>query len=300
MIAGARSAVSPNTAIASQMLTFWDQSWGKNLVASVLAFVWIGAGGYSLLPIGLLIALQLMLPAIPGWSLWRRLRFAGRRSVILVALAAGSFFFAHIQLGVLHPDGAIVYGRPQFLVPTSAGWLAAEHKDRLSTRHQACARGDAESCALLGRAYLEGKGVDPDPRAAVGYFESACDAGHSLACVSLGRMYSRGIGVDANRTTAKQLYAEACHAGEQVGCHNQGALQLSEGHFTSGMDALMRACSQDFGRSCYLVGEQFRLGTGGQRKSSPRARVWLEKACRLDVKEACDLVATVAINQRRG
>jgi TPR repeat protein len=55
------------------------------------------------------------------------------------------------------------------------------------------------------------------------------------------------------------------------------------------MDALMRACSLDFGRSCFLVGEQYRLGTGGQTKDVRRARVWLRKACRLDVREACEL-----------
>jgi hypothetical protein len=298
MLVGAREHVSRETEVARLMLSFWDQSWSKNLAASFLAFLWFGVGGMPVLPLGLILALQLMLPDVPGWSVWRRLQFAGRRTVTLVLLAFAALLFAHAQVGVLHSDGAIAYVRPRFLVPTAFGWIGGEAKDSVASHRQACSSGVAESCAILGRAYLDGSGVDPDPRTAVTYFEIACEAGHSLACVSLGRMYSRGIGIDADRTAAKQLYIEACQQGELVGCHNQGALQLSEGHHQSGMDALMRACSSGFGRSCFLVGEQYRLGTGGQKKSKRRAQMWLSKACRLDVKEACELISGPMFSQR--
>jgi hypothetical protein len=290
MMVGARGHVTREDLIARRMILFWDQSWTKNLAAAFLSFLWLGVAGQAVVPLGLMLALQLMAPEVPGWSLWRRLTFAGRRTVTLVALALAGFLFAHAQIGIFHPDGSSFYVRPRFLVPTALGWIDLAEKHPVVAHLEACNNGVAESCALLGRAHLEGDGVDPDPRAAVGYFETACDAGHWIACVSLGKMYSRGIGVAADRTAAKQLYVEACQQGELVGCHNQGALQLAEGHYESGMDALMRACSSDFGRSCFLVGEQYRLGTGRQPKNHRRAKMWLAKACRLDVEEACELV----------
>src|SRR5688572_23542353 len=225
MMVGVREHVPRRqTSVARQMLVFWDQSWSKNLAAAFLSFLWFGVQGYAVLPIGLILALQLMAPEVPGWSLGRRLMFAGRRTLTLIGLAVIGFFFAHAQVGVLHPDGGMVYVHPSFLVPRAMGWIGHDGKDTFGSHRRACDNGVAESCAILGRAHLEGDGVDPDPRAAVGFFETACEAGHWLACVSLGRMYSRGIGVDADRTTAKQLYIEACQQGELVGCHNQGAL----------------------------------------------------------------------------
>src|SRR5688572_23998218 len=110
MMVGTRGQVSrenTNAMIDRQMLLFWDQSWSKNLAASFLAFLWFGVGEHSVLPLGLLLALQLMLPEVPGWSWWRRLMFAGRRTATLVILATIAFFFAHAQVGILHPDGSI-------------------------------------------------------------------------------------------------------------------------------------------------------------------------------------------------
>lgn len=281
-----------DVAVARQMLAFWDRSWTRNLAASFLAFVWFGVGGYSILPVGLLIALALMLPDVPGWSLWRRLVFAGRRTLTLVALSMAAFFFAHVQIGAAHPDGRMFHAGPRFLLPTAMGWVKPESEDTVESHRFACARGSAESCAALGRAHLYGEGAADDPTAAAGYFERACDSGHALSCVSLGRQYSRGTGVTRDRARAKQLYAEACDAGQLVGCHNQGALQLAEGHHLSGMRTLMRACTRGFARSCFLVGEQFRLGNTKQPKAPQRAEAWLGRACREGVTEACQRVAT--------
>jgi hypothetical protein len=300
MLVGAREHVQRETEVARLMLTFWDQSWSKNLAASFLSFLWFGVGGHPVLPIGLILALQLMLPDVPAWSLWRRLQFAGRRTVTLAVLALTALFFANAQVGVLAPDGAIAYVRPHFMVPSAMGWIGAAAKDGVATHRMACSSGVAESCAILGRAYLDGSGVERDEQAAATYFEIACESGHPLACVSLGRMFSRGIGVSPDHAKAMQLYVEACQQGELVGCHNQGALQLSDGHPGSGMDALMRACSSDFGRSCYLVGEQYRLGTGGQKKSRRRAEMWLSKACRLEVSEACERLKAPEFTRSRG
>lgn len=270
------------------------------MAASFLAFVWFGVGGHSIVPIGLILALGLMAPDVPGWSVWRRLVFAGRRTLTLVALSAAALLFAHAEIGAVHPDGRMLYARPRFLLPSAMGWIGPKETGTPEARRRACSRGDAAACAALGRAYLYGEGVGEDATAAAGYFERACEAGRMLACVSLGRQYSRGIGVQPDRALAKRLYAKACDAGELVGCHNQGALQLAEGHDLSGTRSLMQSCTAGFARSCFLVGEQFRLGNRAEQKDPERAEAWLSRACRNGVTEACQRVATSNPGPRSG
>jgi hypothetical protein len=278
---------SRTEAQARKHLEEWDRSFTKNLVASFLAFVWIGVGGFSVMPVGLLLALAILVPDIRQWSILRRIAFAGRRTLTLLSLCAASFLFAHAQIGIFD-RGRPVSVSVEFVVPSKLGWIPRSRIDSDVAHRAACHRGSAEACALLARAHMYGDGEKTDPATAAAYYDLACHAGHAVSCVSLGRMYSRGIGVELDRGSAKRLYAKACDDGELVGCHNLGALYLASAHEGSGIHSLMRSCTEGFPRSCFLVGEHFRVGSSAFPKDPRRAGAWLQRACRHGVEEACE------------
>jgi len=77
------------TALATAQLERWDSKAleGRRAAAMALAMVWASLGGQTFFPLGLLIALGLLLPSVPGWGLVRRVRFVGRRVWWLVGMA---------------------------------------------------------------------------------------------------------------------------------------------------------------------------------------------------------------------
>jgi len=64
-------------------------------------------------------------------------------------------------------------------------------------------RGDAESQYILGKCYLDGNGVDSDPKIAVVWFKLAAEQGHQLAQMALADCYTNGWGVNVDETQAK-------------------------------------------------------------------------------------------------
>jgi uncharacterized protein len=84
--------------------------------------------------------------------------------------------------------------------------------------------GDARAQCLLGLRYMEGDGVDRDPKEAVLWFRKAARLGHAEAQYNLGLAYEEGDGVRKSYPRALQWYKRA-------GVQKIHAAQYSVGRF---------------------------------------------------------------------
>jgi TPR repeat protein len=80
-------------------------------------------------------------------------------------------------------------------------------------------------CAMVGRAYANGKGVDKDLSLAVSYYLQACDGGWAHSCGSAGFAYLYGEGVIQNRAHATKYYRRACDLGASYLCQQAAELE---------------------------------------------------------------------------
>lgn len=98
-----------------------------------------------------------------------------------------------------------------------------------STRlyRQAAMAGAGHANTVMARRYFEGKGVEADPVAAVGWLVRGAQAGSSPAMVLLGQRYEIGdvLGKDLGR--AGQLYSEAAKLDDPVGSYHLAMMYLN-------------------------------------------------------------------------
>ena len=73
--------------------------------------------------------------------------------------------------------------------------------------------GDAAALYHLGRMYLEGSGVQEDPRTAALWFRLAAEHGHFDSIMQLAEMYRSGTGVPRDDGEAARLYRLAAEQG---------------------------------------------------------------------------------------
>jgi len=83
---------------------------------------------------------------------------------------------------------------------------------------RACESGANGGCVAAGRAFLDGRGVDPDAVQAADLFGRVCVRGNAPACFELARLYEAGEGVKADKDRAFQLFTKACKLGHDEGC----------------------------------------------------------------------------------
>lgn len=98
-----------------------------------------------------------------------------------------------------------------------------------STRlfREAAMSGAGLANAVMARRYYEGKGVEADPVAAVGWLTRGTQAGSTEAMVLLGQRYEAGdvLGKDIRR--AGQLYSNAARLNDPVGRYHLALLYLN-------------------------------------------------------------------------
>jgi TPR repeat protein len=93
---------------------------------------------------------------------------------------------------------------------------------------QACDGGDMTGCALIGAAYLEGKGVTADPNKAAELYRRACFGGHVESCAIGGELYETGRGGGKNPIQASSLYRHGCFRGSASACVNLARLDFEQ------------------------------------------------------------------------
>jgi hypothetical protein len=89
--------------------------------------------------------------------------------------------------------------------------------DGLELIQRAAEAGLADAQARLGRMYLQGEGVAPDPERAVGLFERAARQGHPMAQYELGQRYYAGEGIAKDPAAAYRWFALAVRSNRAAG-----------------------------------------------------------------------------------
>jgi uncharacterized protein len=150
-----------------------------------------------------------------------------------------------------------------------------------------CSSGDAESCALIGGAYLTGKGgKTKDEAKGVELLTKACDKKSPMGCEFLGRAYEEGRGVPPDHDKGMALFKQACDLGGGGGCR---AFALSfKSDDPARIPYLQKACDKDDKLGCMGLGAAYLHGNQGIGKDQPKAKQYLQKACDLGATSACD------------
>jgi len=79
------------------------------------------------------------------------------------------------------------------------------------------------ACALLGRLYFEGKGVEQNDERAFNLFEMSCDQDSEVrGCFFAGQMSEAGRGTPVNQEAAVQFFRISCDGGLEAACDQLG------------------------------------------------------------------------------
>ena len=70
-------------------------------------------------------------------------------------------------------------------------------------------KGNCDAQLALGAAYEFGRGVAPDPAAALGWYRKAAEQGKGLAMRNIGNLYDQGKGVEKDKRKAAEWYLKA-------------------------------------------------------------------------------------------
>ena len=118
---------------------------------------------------------------------------------------------------------------------------------------QACDRGDALLCYVLGRHLARGDhGLPYRPTEAQAPLQRACDRRLETACAELARLYRRGEGLPQDLVRSATLLDQACQGGDAAACHER-AWMVRRGFApdkTRAEDLLHKACQLGHRPSC--------------------------------------------------
>jgi len=118
--------------------------------------------------------------------------------------------------------------------------------------------GIAEAQLVLGQMLLDGRGCQPAPVAAFGWFLKAARTGHPMAMNMVGRCYENGWGVAGDQETAASWFRGAALKGLDWGMYNYAtALALGRGCVEdrqAAFDWLTRAVALGHAKSMNVLG----------------------------------------------
>lgn len=126
---------------------------------------------------------------------------------------------------------------------------------------------------VLAQLYLDGHGVERDPRAALYWFEQAAKRGRTEAVNMVGRCHELGWGTPADPATAAQWYRRAARMGHVWAQYNLAGLLLDgQGVRQDARAALalyVRAARRGHAKSMTMIGRF--CEEGWERRSRPAA-----------------------------
>lgn len=190
-------------------------------------------------------------------------------------------------------DDLEVLGCPKGLVPTDEGKCskpapAQAHicsPDDVKDCNVQCEKGSKTSCAILGRAYMIGRGVPRDGARAKTLLQSACSSGVAPACGRLGEIaFAEGRTNDAHK-----LLSESCSSGWAHACDALGKVALAKPGAAKGIDVFAlfkRSCAGGDAEGCWSLGQLFSSGVG-VRKNDAEALKYFDLACTGGAKLGC-------------
>ncbi len=139
---------------------------------------------------------------------------------------------------------------------------------------------------------------EPDPKAAVPFYERACKAGQADACARLAAVLEKGGAVTQDLATAAALYGKSCDGGHFAGCgglarmHEQGTgVARDPAHaktlYERAVALEVSACDRGDAQDCIELGLFYREGTHGLAKDTAQALRLNERACSLGEPAGC-------------
>jgi len=208
---------------------------------------------------------------------------AGHSLVILTGGMAkvGNVGPAYNELGVICMDGRVIpENRPQ-----AALYFA-----------KACQLGDASGCMNVAQLYLflNERRTDRDVGLAFDRLEAACaPLGDDRYCCLIGLAYETGRGRPQDPIRAMKHYG-TCRSGNAEAakgiCRIRLSGQVERGTFEHYVRPLEAAASAGDAESCWILAYIYKSNRGVPRDDA-RSRAFLEQACRLGMKQACDATA---------
>jgi TPR repeat protein len=131
------------------------------------------------------------------------------------------------------------------LAAGNAAYQAGDYTTALTELVPVAERGNVEAQAIVGRIFLDGKGVAKDRARAAKYLTAAARAGNPQAQSDLGEMYREGLGLPKDDAKALHWYRLAAEQGDSQAQYHAGLLLLDGrgGHkdVPQGMKLLTRA-----------------------------------------------------------
>ena len=151
----------------------------------------------------------------------------------------------------------------------------------------------AAACFELAGQYARGEGVEPDDVESVRLLEKAClGRGPAVphACRALGRAFLEGRGVETDWKAAERWLVTACELGEGLACLDAGVLADDAGANPGlALERYEKACEADVAEGCLLFGSALASGRGALVDDAAARRA-LDRACRLGSAEACSVL----------
>lgn len=143
--------------------------------------------------------------------------------------------------------------------PATLGAALAGSPEEVARIIRVAAEGGAvEAQLLLGQLHLDGRGVDLDAAAALGWFGRAAAAGHAEAMNMVGRCIEQGLGTVRDAALAARWFCAAADAGSAWGRYNLATLlALGDGVAQDRAAALAlfrRAAALGHAKSINMVG----------------------------------------------
>lgn len=145
---------------------------------------------------------------------------------------------------------------------------------------------------------------EPKYELIIPFLVKGCEFGSGLACNDLGNDYIDGKGVEADPKKGRELQEKACSLGDAEGCYDYGIL-LRDAiggwvDFEKARTIFYESCHEhDMPKGCSDYGEMLLTGDGGE-KDIPGAIEYFKKACDAELNYACTNVGVVYADETTG
>lgn len=150
----------------------------------------------------------------------------------------------------------------------------------------ACELDSAFGCRAFGASY---KFIKNDFSNANKYYAKSCDLKDGGGCYNLSILYEYAQGTNQDIPLAKKYAKLACDYGYGGGCENLKLLEKYSDTESYDKYSLMykNHCEMGIGIACGNLSTYYYHGMGGLNKNPTKARILLEKGCKLKDIDSC-------------
>jgi TPR repeat protein len=168
--------------------------------------------------------------------------------------------------------------------------------EQLADCEAQCDKGSMGSCAIAGRAYQTGRGVQMDIVRATKLFDRACTGGSMQGCHRLGEIELQS----GSTEKARQLFEKSCNTGWLPACESFGQLGLSSPAAKVDVATVFkRSCAGGNFESCASLGKLYETGIGIQQNDTEAVRLY-ELACASGQTRRSCVSLSVMVERGRG